>query len=160
MVSNKEQKHQIEFIFPVFVFFFFTLSAIVIILFAARVYQATVSKATMTYNANTSLAYIREKMHQHKDENAISVTAIGGHSALKLTETIADEEYVTYIYAYDGSLRELFMKSGSEDTIPPSSGSVILPVLAFDIEIVNDNLLYFSCTDSDGQTSNAYVGIF
>ena len=154
------KKHQIDFLFPIAIFFFFTLSALVVILFAARVYQSTVEQANMNYNANTSIAYVREKIHQHDTAGAIKVTEFDGCEALALSEELAGETYVTYIYQYAGALRELFIKAGTEDAFTASSGTEIIPVRLFYVNMENDHLLSFSCTDADGQKASAYVGIY
>ncbi len=154
------KKHQIEFLFPIALFFFFTLSALVVILFAARVYQSTIRDAAVNYNANTSLAYVREKVHRHDSAGAVSITEFGGCKALRLAEDVNGMEFATYIYQYDGSLREVFIQSGNEASVSAESGMEILPVQEFDVTLNNDRLLYFSCTDTDGAVASAYVGIY
>ncbi len=154
------KKHQIEFIFPIVLFFFFTLSALIVILFAAQVYQSTVRDASVNYNANTSLAYIREKIHRHDRAGAISIVKFNDCEALRLADDVNGEEYATYIYQYDGSLREVFIKAGNESSVSAESGMEILPVDEFKITINNDSLLYFSCKDTDGATASAYVGMY
>ena len=155
-----KRNHQIELLLPLMLFFVFTLSALIVILFAARVYQKTVDEANMNYNANTSLAYVREKIHQHDVAGAITVTEFDKCPAIRMSEVIGGEEYVTYIYQYAGALRELFIKSGTESTLNASSGTEILPVRLFYVNMENERLLFFTCTDHDGQKASAYVGIY
>lgn len=155
-----KRNHQIELLLPLMLFFVFTLSALNVILFAARVYQETVNEANMNYNANTSLAYVREKIHQHDTAGAITVTDFDSCPAIRMSENIDGQEYVTYIYQYAGALRELFIKAGTEDTMTASSGNEILPIRLFYVDMVSDRLLFFTCTDHDGQKASAYVGIY
>lgn len=154
------RKHQIELLLPIMLFFVFTLSALIVILFAARVYQNTIDEANMNYNANTSLSYVREKIRQHDTPGAITVTEFDHCQAIRVSEDINGEEYVTYIYQYAGALRELFIKAGNEDTMTASSGVKILPIRLFYVNVENDHLLSFTCTDAKGQKASAYVGIY
>ena len=153
------KNRQIDFVFPVMIFFAFTMSALIVILFAAQVYQHTVSDAAMNYNANTSLAYIREKIHQH-DNGRIGVTTFDGCDAIVMKEKLSGELYATYIYAADGTLRELFIKDGTEGNFTAASGQAILDVVDFQVVAERGQLLSFSCTDEDGQTASARVGIY
>ena len=153
------KNRQIEFVFPVMIFFAFTLSALIVILFAAQVYQRTVADAAMNYNANTSLSYIREKIHQH-DNGRIGVTTFDGSKAVVMKEKFGDDWYATYIYAANGALRELFIKDGMEANFTASSGQAILEIADFNVEVAGDRLLSFSCTDKDGQTATARVGVY
>ncbi len=153
------KKRQIEFVLPVMIFFVFTLSALIVILFAARVYQRTVADAAMNYNANTSLAYIREKIHQH-DNGGIGVTSFDGCEAIVMKDTLNGEIYATYIYASQNCLWELFIKDGMEENFSASSGQKILDVKEFTVTAVGKRLLRFSCTDENNQTASACVGIY
>ncbi len=135
------------------------MSALIVILFAAQVYQHTVEDAAMNYNANTSLAYIREKVHQH-DNGRIGITDFHGSQAIVMKEELAEETYATYIYASDGILRELFIKDGTKDSFSPSSGQAILNVEKFTVANERDRVLFFTCTDDDGHTASARVGVY
>jgi hypothetical protein len=64
---------------------------------------------------------------------------------------------VTYIYAWDGSLRELFVREGT--AISPEDGRELLPISSFSIEKLGDRLYRFSCQASDGETSDAVVAL-
>lgn len=153
------KKRQIEFILPVMIFFVFTLSALIVILFAARVYQRTVADAAMNYNANTSLSYIREKIHQH-DHGNVGITNFDGCEAIVMKDTLNNEIYATYIYAAKGALWELFIKDGTEGSFTATSGQKILDIKSFKVSPIGKRLLSFSCTDENGQTATACVGIY
>ncbi len=159
MRNPVSKKRQIEFILPVMIFFIFTLSALIVILFAARVYQRTVADAAMNYNANTSLSYIREKIHQH-DNGGVGITYFDGCEAIVMKDTINHEVYATYIYASQNTLWELFIKDGMEGNFSASSGQKILNIKAFNVSAVGKRLLNFSCTDENGQTATACVGVY
>ena len=141
------------------IFFVFTLSALIVILFAAQIYQQTVADAAMNYNATTSLAYVREKIHQH-DNGRVGTTVFDGCDAIVMREEINGETYATYIYAYDGMLRELFIKDEMAGNFSASSGQQILSVRDFSVTTLGDSLLSFSCEDKDGHEASACVGVY
>ena len=159
MKQTSSRSRKIEFVFPVMIFFVFTLSALIVILFAAQIYQQTVADAAMNYNANTSLSYIREKIHQH-DNGMIAVGNFDGCDAIIMRDDLNGETYATYIYAFDGMLRELFIKNDAAGNFTASSGQAIISVKSFSVEPVGDRLLSFSCEDQDGHNASAYVGIY
>ena len=108
MRFSHRQKHMIDLIFPVSLFFVFTLLALTVILMATNVYQKTTEESRMNYTAQTSLSYIREKISQADQDGRICLTTLDGCDALCLTQERDDSTYHTYIYACDGSLRHLF----------------------------------------------------
>ena len=159
MKNEDSKQRRIEFVFPIMIFFVFTLSALIVILFAAQIYQKTVADAAMNYNANTSVAYVREKIHQH-DNGGIAVASFDGCDAIVLRDDINGETYATYIYAYDGQLKELFIKDDARDNFNSSSGQRILDVRNFSVALLADNLLSFSCEDNEGHKASACVGVY
>lgn len=72
-----------------------------------------------------------------------------------MEQTYKDSVYYTYIYSYEGALRELYIKAdGSADL---SAGTRILDVEDFSIEQIDDHLFKFSCTTEGGQTDSILV---
>ncbi len=159
MRKSISKSRKIEFIFPVMIFFVFTLSSLVVILFAAQVYQKTVAGAAMNYNANTTVAYIREKIHQH-DNGRIGLAELDGCDAICMRDEINGETYATYIYAYDGQLRELFIRDTAAGNFSAASGQKIIDVESFSVEISDKRLLSFSCRDNTGHEASAIVGVY
>lgn len=157
MRFSHRQQHVIDLLFPVALFFVFALSALTVIMLATHVYQKTTEESTLNYTAQTSLSYIREKIHQADAAGQIGLTQLEDCQALALTQTQGDATYVTYIYAWDGSLRELFVREGT--AISPEDGRELLPISSFSIEKLGDRLYRFSCQASDGETSDAVVAL-
>ena len=65
--------------------------------------------------------------------------------------------YCTYIYEYEGALRELFLKEGAE--VPPENGSVIAEIEAFSMEKISDGLFSFVCREESGETLTQLVSV-
>ena len=60
MRFRMKRNHMIDFLFPVALFFVFALSALTLILLAARIYQSTTENSSLNYSSRTCLSYISE----------------------------------------------------------------------------------------------------
>lgn len=156
MRLQTKHKHMIDFLFPVALFFVFALSSLTVVLLAADIYQSTTEDSALNDTARTSLSYITEKIHQNDTKGMVSLGTFDGCDALVLQQTYNDENYYTYIYAYENELKELFIKDGANATA--SDGKAILQVKDFSIELVNDQLLKFQCVDKNDRTASVIVG--
>lgn len=157
MRFRTKHRHMIDLLFPVALFFVFALSALTVLLIAARIYQSTTEHSSLHYTSRTSLSYISEKLHQSDQAGAVSLGTFDGCDALIIQQTHDDNTYYTYIYSYDNRLRELFVKAGVDASA--SSGREILEVQDFSMEELSEGLLKFSCTDREGQTASSIIGI-
>ena len=146
-----QKRHAIDFLFPVTVFFVFTISALTVILLAARIYQSTTDDSQRNYTSGTALSYLTEKLRQNDREDGIFLDELDG------TQETDDASYLTYLYAWDGQLRELYVKEGT--TLSPSAGKSILPVKEFSVEETENQVLTFRCTDTSGETATAVYAI-
>lgn len=154
---HTQKKHMIDFIFPLVLFFVFALSALVVILLAANIYRSCAEDAAMDYTASTTLSYLSEKVHQGNEAGAVHTASIGGSDALVIEQNYDSDAYRTWIYFYDGALRELFVRADEEPG--PSAGTAILELTDFRIEQISDRLLRFTCTDTRNETGSTTVEI-
>lgn len=152
-----KRKHMIDFLFPIALFFVFALSALTVILLAARIYQSTTENSSLNYTSRTCLSYISEKIHQNDLQGCVRVGTFDGCDALIMEQSREGETYYTYIYAYGNELKELFTKKGVDASAV--SGRTILEVQSFSIERLSDDLLKFSCTDNKNQEASAVISI-
>jgi len=157
MHFRTKQKHMIDFLFPVALFFVFALSALTVILLAARIYQSTTENSSLNYTSRTSLSYINEKIHQNDCEGAVYLDEFDGCQALVMAQSHNHERYYTYIYVYNQELKELFVKEGVNVTA--SAGRTIMEVQDFSMENLSDDLLKFSCVDQKNQEASTIISI-
>ena len=163
MRFQSRKHHIIDILFPISLYFVFTVSALTVLLLATNVYRTTTENSALNFNANTSLSYITEKIHQNDTEGAVSIGSFDGHQALILKQHYNDTEYVTYIYVSEGNLMELYTKSSAD--VDVGSGKVtlpqclILPLQSLDMEMSQSNLLHLTCTDAQGHTVASYISI-
>lgn len=157
MNIGKQRNHVIDFIFPISLFFVFAVSSLVVILLAANIYQSTTRESIDQDASRTILSYISEKIHQGDFEGGVSVDTLEDKPCLLLEEIINDTKYCTYIYEYQGHLKELYIKEGIDPSL--ESGKDILEISAFQAEEVTDSLFRFTITTKDGSQDSITTGI-
>ena len=74
----------IDFIFPVVLLFVFAVSALVVTLFAANVYQSDVDNSTRNDTARTSLSYVTEKIHAGDRNGNVKLSTFDGFEAIAI----------------------------------------------------------------------------
>jgi hypothetical protein len=142
------RRHMTDILFALLVFSVFLISALMMILIGIRVYRNTAVRMTENFGVQTSISYVTTKIHQNDRKDAISVTGVGGTTALVIEEQFEDTLYRTWIYYYDGSLREVFAPEGTE--FEPESGTEIIDVAGFTIEQISDQLYQLTSIDTNG----------
>lgn len=155
MHLKAKQNHMIDFLFPIALFFVFAVSTLSVILLATEIYKNIVQDSSMSDTSRTSLAYISEKLHQSDGTGNIYLENTNGLDTLIIEQTYENSIYRTYIYAYEHTLKEQFIKDGT--AFVPANGTTILPVTAFDMRELKSGLFSFSCTDDTGHTTDALV---
>ena len=156
-MNSKSEKHIIDILFVIALFCIFALSAIFLISIGADVYGKTVSHMDSNFNSRTSFAYITEKIRQADENGNVSIGDLDGLPALVITSSSGDRNYITYLYAHEGYLKELMVR---EDTpLGPEAGQDIFEITNFSLAQVNNRLLSFSISVDDENTCQLYVSI-
>ena len=160
-LRERQTSHMIDFLFPLALFFCFAVSAIVLILMATEIYRSTTENSSRNHVGRTVLAYVSEKIHQGDEDGDVFIGTLDGEPALVLREQSENGTdstgYCTYIYEYEGTLRELFLKEGAE--VSPAGGSVIAEIESFSMEELADGLFSFVCRESSGETLTQLVSV-
>lgn len=138
-MNEKENRHVIDILFVIALFCAFVISAAFLITIGAKVYSQTIASMNSNFDSRTAVAYIIEKIHHSDSDGNITTGFFEGNEAILISSTINETEYITYIYEYEGELRELLMRK--ELTLSPQAGQSILPVQSFELESVNDHLI-------------------
>ena len=157
MQFQNRKRHMVDFLFPIALFFIFTLSALMVMLFAARIYQSSVDNSSRNDTARTALSYIAEKIHQNDMEDSVTLGSFDNCDALIIKQDYNGDVYTTYIYTHEGALKELFAKDGAN--ADASNGKRILDVESFTVTQLNENLLKFHCVDKNGHSASIVVGL-
>ena len=151
MAIRKNRRHTIDFIFPLAVLFVFAVSAFTVLLLSAHIYADQTARTQSDYQTSTPLSYIREKVRQNDQHGSLSAGTIDGQNCLILQ---SDDTY-TYIYAYKGTLKELYRRDGVESHA--KDGKDILEIKDFQVQELSSGLFRISCQSSDGATQSVIL---
>ena len=160
MNTKQEKNHIVDVLFVLALFVVFTLSALVLVILGASVYKQTVSYMDENFTARTAYSYLTEKVRQNDLYDSISLGQLEGTEALVMTQEINGTTYATYLYLYEGNLRELFMRQGSDiGTNPLSAGQVILPLADWNLEMADEYLLHIALTLEDNSQKELFIAL-
>ena len=155
MFKIDRETHRIDSIFIMLLFFLFALTAFVLIMIGVRQYKATANAMDYNYEIRTVTSYLREKTRQNSSNSSISIETIDDTNALCLKNTLNNTIYNTYIYYYDGSLREMYIQDGTPFTL--NLGQQIVTISGFDMVKTDDGLIIVTISDSFGGTTDMYL---
>ena len=155
----RQEKHFIvDILFVLALFGVFAVSALALVTIGADVYQHTVQDMSTNYESRTAVSYITEKIRQSDTEGGVSLTTLEDVPAICMTSQIDTDAYCTYLYLYDGQLKELFMKQGADlggSMLP--AGTDILPLTALSLDYAAEDLLQIALTTPSGASHCFYV---
>lgn len=155
MPKESSKKYMVDFVFTLCLFGVFAVSALLVVVIGANVYRSTVNAQEANAMKRTALAYVAEKVHQSDTADSISIGSVEGTDALVLKSRYNDASFATYIYWYDGSLRELFIKEDAKPAL--IAGQVITEIADFSLTQYAEHLYLVSATDNNGETLSLYI---
>ncbi len=156
-MEERQQRHIIDVLFVLALFGIFALSAIFLITIGADIYGKTMNNMESNFDARTALAYITEKVRQSDLENQIDLGELDGCPALIISSGTGENQYRTYLYEYQGTLKELMMKQ--DILLSPSAGQDILTVSDFSLTPVNSHLVNCRITIDDEQSYDLFISV-
>ena len=157
MREQTERKHVIDFLFPLALFFVLTATSVALVVLASGTYSRQVQDSEDSFVSRTALSYATEKIHQADEYGAVYAGTFDGQDAIVICQTYSEQTYMTYLYEYDGYLRELFIQDGVD--AKASDGRRILASDSFSFEESQERLFHLYCTNKDGSISDTYVSI-
>lgn len=156
-MEDRQQRHIIDVLFVLALFGIFALSSIFLITIGANIYGKTITNMESNFDTRTALAYITEKVRQADLENQISVGDLDGCPALIISSGTEENQYKTYLYEYQGTLKELMMKQDIQ--LSPSAGQDILTVSDFELSPVNSRLINCCITIDNEQSYDLFISV-
>ena len=157
MRERTERKHVIDFLFLLALFFVLTATSVALVVLASGTYSRQVQDSEDSFASRTALSYVTEKIHQADEYGAVYAGTFDGQDAIVIRQTYSEQPYVTYLYEYDGYLRELFIQDGVD--AKASDGRKILASDCLSFDETQDGLFHLYCTNKDGSISDTYVSI-
>ena len=158
-MNENRQRHSISGLFTMILLLLFAFSTLSLVLLGSRIYKNGVSYLNRNYTTRTAVAYVTEKIRQHDEKDTVSLSELDGIPSLLLKDTIDGNSFLTYIYFYDGALRELFIRSSMEPS--PDMGSRIVALGDFSVTVspdLKDTLLILAAGE-EGHSLEAAVHI-
>ena len=125
----------------------FAVCVLTVLLTGADVYKRLVERDRDSYDRRTAVSYLTTRVRQADRLEAVELQEFGGVQALVLSEEIEGADYATWIYCYDGYIRELF--AAADSGLMPDAGDKVLEAeaLSFGWE---DDFLCVEVIASDG----------
>lgn len=151
MKFRTPNRHIIDLIFPIAVFFVFAASSLAVLMLSARLYRSQTELADGNYTTRTSLAYVNEKIRQNDENGSISIRTVEKKQCLALESVMDGIPYTTYIFASEGTLKELFIRNDAP--LHLSDARAIMNVHDFTMEEIGANLFRFTSADQNGSAS-------
>lgn len=157
MIKLHSSAHKIDMVFVVALFTIFAATAFLVVLIGAKQYQSTADNMNYNYEVRTAASYITEKVRQNDSSCDIQVTTLSDENALAFSTTENGNNYTTYIYYYDGWLRELFVSESA--VFSPDAGQKIVEISGFSASFADTDLLEITFTGTDGTAYPVYLAI-
>lgn len=119
MQQKREQKGQIMgTLFTMLLFLVFVMCALFTVLAGGKVYENIGSRMADNYTGSVALQYIANKVRQGDEAGMARVVDIDGTPVLELSQDFDSGRYISWIYYFDGSIRELFTRQDSGLGLP------------------------------------------
>ena len=135
----------------------FAATSLILVLIGAKQYRYVTNRMNQNFNTRTTAAYLTEKIRQNDIKNTISITDLQGCEALSIHSAGENYDYTTYIYCYEGFLRELVVTKGSVYSL--SSGQPITEITNFRLTLYNNSLLKAELETTPGEKLSLYFHI-
>lgn len=113
----------------------FALCVLLVLLSGASVYRKLADSGEEAYTRRTALQYLTTRVRQAE---TVQTGTLEGCEALILEETVDGETYTTWVYCYEGWLRELYAVPGAD--LPPKAGEAIVEAEDFCVKQVESLL--------------------
>lgn len=126
----------------------FAVLSTLMVLLSAQLYRVTVDQTRYHNDQRVLGSYLMNVVRGNDAASAVRVAHYDDTDVLCLVSGEGDESYITYVYCWDGTLRELF--ASAKDAFVPENGERICPAQAFRPE-VEGALLTMHCVDGRGR---------
>lgn len=157
-MRKKPQPHTIDTLFTVLLLLSFLLFSMLVAGTGSMVYQKSTDSLNRNYTSRTALSYLTEKLRQHDQSGDIAFTQLDNIPALALYEEQNETRYCTYLYFYNGALRELFTQASTTPSVDMGTAIAELADFTFCPDPASESsTLLLTVTDADGSSDTARI---
>ncbi len=144
-MNRESSRIRLSGLVPLLLFAVLAAAVLTVLMTGAEQYGRLTERDQSTFVTRTAGQYVRTKLRQAGGE--IGVDTFNGSPAVAMRESLNDFACVTWLYCYDGYLRELFALEG--EVMSPDAGEKLLEMEALDAAMT-DGMLTITLTDSEG----------
>lgn len=132
----------------------FAVLAVGVLSYGVAVYRHLTGLSEETYFQRTALSYFANQIRTFDASGSVTLGTLADVDAIVLRDTMDHTTYVTYLYYYDGAIRQLAMQEGTQLT--PADGDALLPAGGLDLSRTEDSLV-ITAQDEAGQSFSLTV---
>lgn len=147
--------HKLETAFVILLLSLFAITTFVLVLLGVKQYRSTADAMDHNYEIRTATSYLKEKVRQSDINSSLTIGELYDIPSLTITSTINNQRYCTYIYYYDGYLRELFIEENAVYSV--ESGQQIIPLQNLSFESISSDVIKATITDSNGHDNPVFL---
>lgn len=148
---KSQREHVIDFVFSLSLLCVFAVCGLLVVFIGVKVYENTAYNMEEAFSDRTAMSYVAKQVRQNDRVDGVSLGEVEGTTALILSEEINGEIYCTYIYYYDGYLREIYAKESFAPVL--LGGQSLIEIDGFDAAVNEDGTLTISIEESAGTAS-------
>lgn len=128
----------------------YVVSVIFVLISGIRVYRSAAAAMIERYEKKTLISYLTVKIRHYDASDSIGIGYAGKEEALVLTEKYGSEIFKTYIYCYEGSVRELFIRDSA--TVETGDGEIITAAENLEFDMLSPSLIKVTCAGGYGES--------
>ena len=152
-MRRKPIQHHIDGLAALLLFGVFAVCVLAVLLTRADAYRRLTQRDQAAYDRRTCVQYLATRVRQADRTGGIVLEDYDGTDVLILD---ADQEYVTYIYQWDGWLMELYSWSG--EPMVPEDGRKLLEAESMEISL-GGMMLTFEISPAPGVTDTMLLSL-
>ena len=119
-------------VFSALLFCMFTVMALLLCVSGGRIYRSVSDGVEDDYLTRTALSYVAGKQ-RYDAACECAVQELGGENVLRFIQPVDGASYETRIWYSDGSLREIYVKTG--DAFDSGAGTALLELDGFEVSL-------------------------
>lgn len=135
------------------VFGVFALCVAAVLLTGAGTYQKLTERDSRTFDHRTAARYLTTRYHQAA---AVEIGDFCGIEAMIIREEFGGRAYLTRVYCYDGSIRELLAAETAQ--VSPEDGELVMEAECLDFA-QETGLLAVQITHPDGEIQRLLLNL-
>lgn len=146
----RDNRHKAaELLGPLLLFLLFAAAALAVVSAGAGAYRSAAAGLQETFSVRTALSYVTQKVRHADQSGLVQLVSLEDCTALRLENSGQQAGYCTYLYYFDGALRELTCAETADAQL--SAGQEIAQLDSASFQALGDGLYRFT-VGLDGKT--------